>query len=318
MLKSPHNRIGIALSGGSLKATAHIGVLRALNTLGIQPDCVAGTSAGAFIAALYAHDYTPDELLHLIRRFPGPSLLDYGFPVSSSVFTSLWYRFRRSVNSRTMRIPSGLLRGDKLYRYFRQHFKGRTPSMPYYVIAADLMTGQPVTYSNNQDMIDQGLTDPIVDPALCVRGSCALPGIFTPVRIGSRILVDGAFRHYVPVKILRQAGCNKIIAVNLYSLQHHWQPETIVHVLVRSYDILLQESVEGDLAGDDVMIIEPKVGHFSWLSTREMEHGVTVGQQAVWDQQHRIEQWLRSPATADHRHTASTVQGVCIRISAHK
>lgn len=308
-----HHRVGLALSGGTLKATAHIGVLSALHKLGIYPDCVAGTSAGALVAALYAHGYTPEELLTLIRRFPGPSLFDYGFPFASSIYNALWYRFTNAADREKMRVPAGLMRGKKLYRYFQRMFKERTPDMPYYVIATDLVTGQPVTYSNDPLVLESGLADPIVDVARCVRGSCALPGMLTPEKIGSRVLVDGAFRHYVPVETLRQAGCEKIIAVNLYSLQKHWHPKTLVHVLARSYDILLQESVEADIKEPNIVVIEPDVSHLSWVSFRDMVSGVTAGRDAVLNNADRIVRVIRDGVTKPGGHANQIKGGIVVR-----
>ncbi len=307
------HRLGLALSGGTLKATAHVGVLSALHSLGIYPDCVAGTSAGAFVAALYAHGYSPEELIRMVRRFPGPSLLDIGFPLSSSLYTTVWYRLHRHGAKDTYRVPTGLLRGDKLYRYFRRKFKGRTAVLPYFITSTDLISGQPVTYSNDPEALAKGLAEPIPDTALCVRGSCSLPGVFTPVKIGRRVLVDGAFRHYVPVEILRNAGCTKIIAVNLYRLQKNWRPASIVHVLARSYDILLKESVDDDVSGPGTVVLEPDVNHLSWISFKDMESGVTVGRNTVFDHAEKLYALL-SDATDDDASFSSKQPSIRITI----
>jgi NTE family protein len=297
--QNSRHRLGLALSGGTLKATAHIGVLSALHSLGIYPDCVAGTSAGALVAALYAHGYSPEELTRMIRRFPGPSLFDLGCPLTSSLYTTIWYRMNKDHSKAHYRVPSGLLRGNKLYRYIRQRFKGRSAILPYFITATDLVSGQPVTYSNDPEALAKGQAEPIEDLALCIRGSCSLPGALTPVKIGRRILVDGAFRHYVPVKVLRDAGCSKIIAVNLYSLQKDWRPASIVHILARSYDILLQESVESDIEGPATVVLEPDVSHLSWFSFKEMETGVSIGRNTVLDHADKLFALLHD--TNDHR-----------------
>lgn len=292
--QTPH-RIGVALSGGTLKAAAHVGVLGGLEELGITPDCIAGTSAGAFVASLYAHGYGVSELTDLIRHFPGASLFDYGFPLVSSLLNLWWYKWPMNQVNRKLHLPHGLLRGRKLEKYYRSHLQKREARMPYYVIATDLLTGEPVIYTNDTVGIDMGIGIPMEDVSKCVLGSCCVPGVLTPVQVGPHLLVDGAFRHYVPVDVLRLAGCDKIIAVNLHHLQKEWSPETFVHVLARSFEILLQESIEGDVDGPDIVVLAPEVGHLSWVSFDKMESCVTIGRHTVHSHKEDIQNLLTTP-----------------------
>ena len=74
-------RIGIALCGAELTGSVHIGILCALEDLGIKPQMISGTSAGALIASMYAHGYSFDQFREVVLNFPGLLLLDYGFPL---------------------------------------------------------------------------------------------------------------------------------------------------------------------------------------------------------------------------------------------
>lgn len=289
-------RLGLALSGGALKASAHIGILNALNRLQIYPDCVAGTSAGAFIAAAYAHGFREPDFDRLRKQFPARKLLDYGFPVTSALWNLL--RTRWKPHAVMPALPNGLLRGRRLHRYLASVLRGGcSPSsaLPFYVIATDLWTGSPVSFSNDAEAVSAGIAQPAGDLAEIIQASCSLPGIFTPVTRDPWLLADGACRHYVPVRVLHDVGCEKVIAVNLYNLDEDWSPESFVHVLSRSYNILLQDAVENDVAEPNVFVLTPEIGQLTWLSFEEIETGVQAGERVVAQQQQRIEAFLRAP-----------------------
>jgi NTE family protein len=169
---------------------------------------------------------------------------------------------------------------------------GRTADLPYYIVATDLISSRPIVFTNDKGAVAQHVAEAAVDPALAVLGSCALPGVFPPVRIAPWLLVDGAFRHYVPVDILRQVGCRKIMVVNLYRLERNWRPRSVIHVLTRSFEILMQESIDNDISGDDILMIRPDVGNMSWLSFHELGDCVRSGRRAVTTQAQRIRAWL--------------------------
>lgn len=287
--KRERPKIGLALSGGTLKAAAHIGVIEQLAKMNIVPDVVAGTSAGSFIATLYAHGYTPTMMKQLSRHFSILRLVDYGFPLLSSALNVVRYRLGMTIKHKTVKSAQGLLAGHKLERYVRSSLGKTTPKIPYYVIATDLKTGSPIVFSNDTLSLQSGHALPFTNPAKAVTASCALPGIFSPVEMDDYLLVDGAFRDYVPVKVLQEAGCDKIIAINLYQLEDNWYPLTIAHVLVRSFEILLMESIDTDLASlNNVVIIEPDTKNMSWFSVKELPHCIEYGRRAVEEKAEEI------------------------------
>lgn len=295
-------RIGLALSGGTLKAAAHIGVLDALLNLGIEPDFVAGTSAGSFVAALFAHGYTVRDMKELIENFPGPRLLDYGFPLASSLVNLARYRLRKVFHTQTvLPLPSGLLRGKQLETYFRKKFKHREPVKSYAVVATDLITGNPVVFTNHDELTSEEGIFPIDDLTVTLCGSCALPGVLTPVPLQSWLLADGALRFYIPVQILRQAGCDKIIVVNLNKLEEKWEPRTFVHIVQRSVDILLKETMADDLKGNDIFLLEPDVGHITWVSFHELTNCLNAGEQVVMEHQSELLNFLKGSPPAENR-----------------
>lgn len=179
--KSPN--IGLALGSGMARGFAHIGVVRALKRHGIEPDIVAGTSIGALVGACYAADKMDaleDWALSLHR---------------STVFSYLDFRLR----------SAGLIGGRKLERILRKNFGHTTVEdlpIPFIAVASDLVTGHEV-WLRKGDLVN------------AMRASFALPGVFPPMEIDHRNLVDGALMNPVPISICQSLGARLTIAVDL-------------------------------------------------------------------------------------------------------
>jgi NTE family protein len=164
--------VGVALGGGSARGYAHIGVLASLERGGLSPDVVVGTSFGAVIGALYALGRTPGQMRveaeRLRRRDVLPHIVDVG-------------------------VGNGaLMRGDRLEAYFDRLVEGRSfedLSRTLAVVATDLDSGERVLLSRGA-----------LAPAL--RASASLPGVFAPVELDGRRLVDGGIGTPVPLDAL--------------------------------------------------------------------------------------------------------------------
>lgn len=187
MAKNPDKnaRIGIALGSGSARGWAHIGVLRALSEMDIEPDIVAGSSIGSLIGAAYTSDRL-DGLERWSRSLTRQEIigyLDVGF------------------------LGGGLIRGDRLAKLVRDKIGDhQIESLPkaFAAVATDLETGQEVWFQEG----------PILNG---VRASMAIPGLFSPVHLNGQWLVDGGLTNPVPVSLCRAMGADVVIAVNLNS-----------------------------------------------------------------------------------------------------
>ncbi len=177
-------RIGLALGSGSARGWAHIGVIRALEERGIKPDLVAGCSIGALVGAAYC-DGQLDALEEWVRKL------------------SFW----DVVRLMDVRLAGGLIDGQNLMASFADKLSDidieQLPT-PFAAVATDLASGREV-------WLQKG---PVPS---AVRASIALPGIFSPVQIDNRWLVDGGLTNPVPVSLCRALGAEIIIAVNLNS-----------------------------------------------------------------------------------------------------
>jgi len=179
----PKPSVGLALGGGAARGFAHIGVLQVLAKHGIEPDIIVGTSIGAVVGACYAHGKLP-EVETWARSLTARGVLGY-LDVSLG--------------------GSGLIGGDRLATRLEDTLGDvLIEDLPkrYACIATELGTGHEIWLTHGR----------AVD---AVRASYALPGIFTPVRLGGRWLVDGALVNPVPVSAARALGARLVIAVNL-------------------------------------------------------------------------------------------------------
>lgn len=286
--------LGLALSGGTLKASAHVGVLQAFERMGIQPDVVAGTSAGSLVSALYAHGFRTAQFQRLIESFPGVKLMDFGFPIWSSMWSFAFNYMRTSKSNQFPVVPSGILKGRKLKDYIEKLISPRRMQIPLYIVATDLVSGRPIALSPEDatNRADDAFIH-ISDVSQAIVGSCALPGVFTPVAMDKYLLVDGAMRHYVPVSVLKSIGCDKIIAVNLYQLPTEYQPRTLVDVLARSFDILLRETIDNDIENDErTFILEPDVSSVHWRRFSQMQDCVEIGRKLVESKERELHEFL--------------------------
>lgn len=178
-------KIGLALGGGAARGWAHIGVLHALDDLGVKPDVIAGTSIGAVVGGC-----------HLAGKLDGLEKFARGLS-RRRVFGLLDLNFS----------GSSLIGGNKLIRLLEAQLKDTTiESLPkqFVAITAEMGTGHEIWLSRGR-----------LVPALCA--SYALPGIFKPVNINDRWLLDGALVNPIPVSVCRAFGARLVIAVNLSS-----------------------------------------------------------------------------------------------------
>jgi NTE family protein len=205
-------RTALVLAGGGAKGAAHIGVIKVLDSLGIHPDMVIGTSIGSIVGALYASGYSGHEIDSLSTAYPIGSLFKSYRPrlppligVGLRPFT-VWESWGEQLTMQNGTLYEGdvvslmnamLLRGNLLAR-------GNFDSLPvpYRAIATDLATRELV-------VLKQG------DLTQAVRASFAIPLVFTPVRIDGRLLIDGGIALNVPIAVAREMGAERVIVSRL-------------------------------------------------------------------------------------------------------
>src|SRR4249919_606311 len=208
-------RVGLALGGGGARGIAHIAVLRKLEAMHVPVDCIAGTSMGALVGAMYASGMSVDDIEKTVLGLDWPRLFDDSLERPERSF-----RRKRDdalvisapgvgIGRKGVKLAGGLLAGERILLLFEDLVEpvstiedfARLP-IPYRAVAADINDGEPVVIQGG-------------DLALAMRASMSLPGIFPPVPMGDRILVDGGIARNLPIDVVREMGADIIIAVDV-------------------------------------------------------------------------------------------------------
>lgn len=176
-------KIGLALGAGAARGWAHIGIIKALEDIGVKIDVVAGCSIGAYVGSAYASGKLND------LEVWANTLTEW------QVFSLLGIGFRRG----------GLASGQKVFDKHRTSFcveSFELMNKPFTAVATDLYSGKEVVF--NKGNVHEA-----------IQASCAIPALFAPIEYQGRWLVDGAVVNPVPVNQCRQLGADFVIAVNL-------------------------------------------------------------------------------------------------------
>ncbi|MBD0831048.1 patatin-like phospholipase family protein [Aestuariibaculum sediminum] len=211
--KAEEVKVGLVLSGGGAKGLAHIGVLKVLDSMGVQVDYIAGTSMGAVVGGLYAAGYTGKQLDSVFREIDFDKLINDDLPRSSKPFfernNSEKYAVTLPFDKLKLKLPSALSRGQNTYNLIAKLTLNANEirdfdklPIPFFCIATNVETGEQV-------MLDQG------NLAQSVMASAALPSLFQPVIIKNQVLIDGGVINNYPIDELRAKGMDVIIGVDV-------------------------------------------------------------------------------------------------------
>jgi NTE family protein len=241
-------KIGLALSGGATLGAAHIGALQVLESEGIHPDFVAGTSAGALIGATYCAGVPLDELSEIFLSMKWPTLIKISLKKTLSIFD-------------TQPMEDFIIKriGDLDFKDLK---------IPFAAISCDLMTGKRI-------VLDHGPLAP------AVRASASVPGLFSPVEIDNRLLVDGGVVDNLPVEQVRTMGAGFVIACDLsYRSELSRPPENLFDVLLIVFNIMQDR---GALVSRDECdcYIRPEVSQYSCWGFEDAEKILLEGRIAA-------------------------------------
>jgi NTE family protein len=253
--------IGVALGGGFARGIAHIGVLKVLEQEGIPIRAVAGTSVGALIGAAYCSGLSIQELeevAHKVRftTFARWTLSRYGFATNDRMVTFL----TRTLKCKTfeeLRIPLG-------------------------VTATDFNTGEGVVFHSGS----------IIDP---VRASCAYPGMFLPVEIRGRYLVDGMLSYPVPTRPLREMGADRVLAVHLKGTWANGGPPRHLFDVIGQSFAIAQDAMSSMWKESADLVIEPNVAGFAYDDFKRADDLIHAGEVAMRKALPEVRKWLTVP-----------------------
>jgi len=245
-----HVKIGLALGGGAARGFAHIGVIKALESQGIVPDIVVGTSAGSLVGALYAAGNNGFALHRMALEMDEATISDWSVPLFAKA--------------------SGVLKGEALQNYVSKAVNNlpiEKLRIPFGAVATDLRNGQPILFRRG-------------NTGTAVRASSAVPSVFQPVKIGDRFYVDGGLVSPVPVRFAREMGADFVIAVNI-SAQPDAQPaNSSLDILLQTFAIMGQSINHYELREADI-VIQPRLGTMKGNDFPGRNAAILAGEQAA-------------------------------------
>jgi len=277
-------KIGLALGSGGLRGAAHIGVIDELEKAGVHPDMVAGTSSGSLIAAMYASGMTPSEMADAALGITAKDILD---PIGYTALFLVAPAFLLLLGAKSY-LPKGILRGRRFERLLASYFGKMSMSdmkMPCSAVSVDIHTGEKIVFTSESPARAAVFKEtlyfdaPIVD---AVRASCSIPGVFEWKAWEGRYLVDGAVREPVPARILKEQGCDYVIAVDLgYTGQADAQVRELPSIITQSLDILGEEVSDYVLYYYANTIIRPRLYNVALTDTSRIPECIEEGRNAA-------------------------------------
>lgn len=215
-----NTKVGLALGGGGAKGVAHIGVLHALEEARVKPDYIAGTSVGAMVAAMYAFNININTIANIARDLTLAQITTF------------------KLNK------TGFFTADPLKEILIEYLGEvniEDASIPLSIVATDLTSGEEVIFTEG----------PLAD-AVCA--SASIPGVYIPMRLNGRILVDGGIVQNVPIRPLKSMGAGVIIASQLGGVRAYEEPKNVLDVMRNAFDIVLSQRTKQEVKQADLLI----------------------------------------------------------------
>lgn len=317
-------KVGVVFCGGGAKGAAHVGVLKVLEENGIPIDYIAGTSMGSIMGGLYAIGYSADELHDLLLEQDWNMVMndkvsrkDLSFehkmgddkyilhiPFGLGDFSSLSSeRKDASRQSFLSNIPLALVNGQNIYNLFTKLTVGYQDSLdfnkmpiPFSCVAVDLVGKKEVVFHSGN----------LVD---AIRSSMAIPGYFTPVKMGDMVLVDGGTLNNYPVDVVKEMGADIVIGVLLGADDPKDHRITDIGAMASEMmDLFLDVKLADNIKNTDILIT-PSVQGYSVLSfdTESLDSLMVNGERAARAKQDELIELRRRLAYEDSLYKESFV-----------
>ncbi|MCJ8512688.1 patatin-like phospholipase family protein [Acinetobacter lwoffii] len=245
-LKAREPVVAIALGGGGAKGFAHIGVIKVLESHGIKPKIVTGTSAGSFVGSLYASGKSPYQLQQIALNFKESDIRDL------------------TLNRQ------GIIAGQKLQDFVNKN------------VANKPIEQFPIRFAAVATRLDNGRKADFIkgNAGQAVRASCSIPNVFVPAVIGGTKYVDGGLVSPIPVKTAKDMGADIVIAVDISARPDGNKALNMWGVLDQTLNIMGQQSINEELSQATV-VIQPKVGHIGTLDLKASNATILEGEKAA-------------------------------------
>jgi NTE family protein len=215
-----NTKVGLALGSGGAKGIAHIGVLRALQDASVKVDYVAGTSVGAMVASMVAFNISIDVIAEIAKNMTLAQITAFKFS------------------------KTGFFTADPLKEILIEHLGEvniEDAPIPLAIVATDINSGEEVIFTEG----------PLAD-AVCA--SASIPGVYIPMELNGRTLVDGGIVQSVPVQAVKAMGAGVIIASQLGGVGAYEEPKNVLDVMRNAFDIALGHRTYEETKAADILI----------------------------------------------------------------
>jgi NTE family protein len=241
-------KVALVLGAGASKGFAHVGVLKILESHNIPIHMIVGTSVGSFVGSLYAYGYDAYQLQTMSFSLQREDLIDLTIP------------------------DNGFVKGEKLENYINWALRDTTIEklrLPFFAVATNMQTGDEIVFATG-------------NTGTAVRASCAIPGIFRPVKISDGMYVDGGVVSPLAVDAAKRHGADVVIAVDISSNIDGSAPTSTIETLLQSISIMNAKMSQMQVGRADV-VIKPNVGYIGTADFSKRHEAILEGEKATLD-----------------------------------
>jgi len=234
--------VGFVLSGGGARGFTHLGVIEALDEMGIKPDIISGVSAGSIVGAFIAKNYKPIEILDIIVK---NKFIYYFRPVWKGM---------------------GFLEMNNMVTFCKKYFPEdnfKDLSVPLIVTATDIINCESIFFSKGE----------LIRPLMA---SSSIPLVFNPMEINNTLLADGGILNNFPVEPLK-GKCKKIIGLHCNKLDNLIRSNSKMAIIERSFHIAVFNTVKSKIKQCDVFIEPADSGHYSMFDISNAQKLFDIG-----------------------------------------
>jgi len=274
----------LVLGGGGARGGAHVGVLKVLERERVPIDCIVGTSMGAIVGGLYAAGYSADEIQGILDKVDWnaelrdkPPRSDRGMRRKEDDLRLLG-GIELGIHEGSLAFPRGVIQGQRLELLLRKLLLPVATvhdfdalAIPFRAVATDIVKGEKVVFAEG-------------DLAAAIRASMSVPGVFAPVKIDGRLLVDGGVLDNVPVDEARKLGAERLIVSRVGSpLRTEEGLTSPLAITEQMSSILMQRAVEAQLAtlGAQDLLLAPDLGDIASEQFNRAPEAVAPGERAA-------------------------------------
>ena len=285
-------KIGLCLSGGGIKGAAHIGAIKALEESNIKIDCIAGTSSGSIVASMYAMGYRSDEIFEFFKVY-GKEISKINWLLIFKLILGLLFRKKICIE--------GLNDGNKLGEIVNKQAARKNIKlisdikMTLLITSVNLYDGSINLFTslkNDRNYSDKVIAINNIEIGKAVQASCAYPGIFCPVNIDDKKLVDGGIRENTPWKDLKKIGAEKIISIVFEEEKRPKKKVNILDCITGSMGIMMHELYNYEIEGIEYLL-KINTRDVWLLDIEKTEELYNLGYETTKKEINKIKEYLR-------------------------